>query len=185
MKLVFNATPLIHLAKAGLAWTIRSLEAEKYTTPAVYKEAVVIGREKGFNDAPIIDEIVRTRTIQIEEPPQDFLEFLVENHKDLHVGEAEVISLARRLEAIAIIDDPVARGVAEIYNVRKEGTYTIILRMLSKGRMNKREARENLQKLINSGWRCSIELYNRILKEIEEYQPPNIVGSGKSHMLQS
>lgn len=168
MKLVFNSTPLIHLVKAGLAWMIDALEGEKYTTPAVYREVVIIGRERGFDDAPAIESMIKRGLIIVKEPPKKFLEFLMKNHESIHRGEAEVISLARELGAIAIIDDPVARRVAEIYGVRKEGAYTVIMRMLLKGEINRDQARESLQKLVVSGWRCDVEFYTRILRLVEE-----------------
>jgi len=173
LKFVFNSTPLIHLAKAGLAWTIDELEGEKYTTPKVYREVVEVGKEGKFDDAPVVEDLIKRRVIFVREPPKELLEFIAENHKDLHSGEAEVISLAKSLKAIAIIDDPVARRIAEIHGVKKEGTYAIIIRMLLKGKMNKEQARASLQKLVSSGWRCDVELYNMILKSIETLTHPS------------
>lgn len=167
MKFVFNSTPLIHLVKAGLAWMIEALEGEKYTTPAVYREVVTVGKERGFDDAPVIESMIEHGLI-VKEPPKKFLEFLMKNHESVHMGEAEVISLARELEAVAIIDDPVARRVAEIYGIKKEGAYTVIMRMLLKGEINRDQARESLQKLVISGWRCDIEFYTQILRLVEE-----------------
>ncbi|KPV62859.1 MAG: hypothetical protein AOA65_1580 [Candidatus Bathyarchaeota archaeon BA1] len=81
-----------------------------------------------------------------------------------------MISLAKSLGAIVIIDDPVARRVAEIYSVKKEGTYAIIIRMLLKRKISKEQAKTSLQKLVSSGWRCDVELYSRTLRSIEEVQ---------------
>jgi len=168
MKFVFNSTPLIHLVKAGLAWMIEALEGEKYTTPAVYREVVTIGNERGFDDAPVIESMIKRGLITVKEPRNKFLEFIMKNHESIRIGEAEVIGLAKELEAVAIIDDPVARRIAEIYGVRKEGAYTVIMRMLLKSEINKDQARESLQKLVISGWRCDIEFYTRILRLVEE-----------------
>jgi len=45
------------------------------------------------------------------------------------------------LKGIAIVDDPVARSVADMHGVRKEGSHVIILRMLQDGRIKKAAGR--------------------------------------------
>jgi len=168
MRFVFNSTPLIHFARAGLSWMIEDLEGEKYAAPSVYREVVDVGMRRGLPDAPIVQELVKRGAVTVNAPPEGLLASMVEIHRDLHRGEAETIALARNLEAIAIIDDPVARRVAEVYGVRKEGSYALILRALLKGRIDRQEAKVSLKKLVSSGWRCDIDLYSSILRSIEE-----------------
>jgi len=169
---IFNATPLIHFGKSGLAWMIEKLNGEKYIPPTVYKEVVVTGKNKGFEDAPIIENLIHRKVITIKEPKKDILTLITKGQKDIHMGEAEVLALAKELNATAIVDDPVARKIADIYNIKKEGSYTIIIRMLLKGQINKEEAKESIDKLIASGWRCDIDFYRHVLKLIER-QPTN------------
>jgi len=171
MRFVFDSTPLIHLAKAGLSWMIEALEGEKYTAPSVYREVVEAGLQRGLHDAPIIHDLIKRGAVTVEDPPVGLLASMTENHRDLHRGEAEVIALARSLNAIAIIDDPAARRVAEVYGVRKEGSYAVILRALLKGRITRQQARVSLEKLVSSGWRCDVDLYRSILRSIEETLP--------------
>jgi len=168
MRFVFDSTPLIHLAKAGLGWMIEELEGEKYVTPSVYREVVEVGMQRGLHDAPIIRDLIMGGAVAVKASPEGLLASMVESHRDLHRGEAETIALARSLEAIAILDDPAARRVAEVYGVRKEGSYALILRALLKGRIDRRQAKDSLEKLVSSGWRCDVDLYRSILKSIEE-----------------
>ena len=168
MRFVFDSTPLIHLAKAGLSWMIEELEGEKYITPLVYREVVEVGMQRGLYDAPIIRDLIKRGAVTVKAPPEGLLTSTVESHRDLHRGEAETIALARNLGAIAIIDDPAARRVAEVYGVRKEGSYALILRALLKGRIDRRQAKGSLEKLVSSGWRCDVDLYHSILRSIEE-----------------
>lgn len=77
--------------------------------------------------------------------------------------------MAKELKAIAILDDPVARAIADMHGVRKEGSYAIILRALRGGRIEKDGAKEALRKLVASGWRCEVELYEKVLKAIEGF----------------
>jgi len=168
LTFVFDSTPLIHLVKAGLAWMIEELEGEKYVVPSVYAEVVEAGKAKGFSDALVSEELVRRGVIAVKKPSERLVK-LITAHKDIHPGEAEVISLAKELKAAAIVDDPVARAIADMHGVRKEGSYAVILRMLHAGKIEKNEAKEALRKLVASGWRCEVELYERVLKAIEDF----------------
>jgi len=168
LKFVFDSTPLIHLVKAGLAWMIEELEGEKYVVPSVYAEVVEARKAKGFNDALVSEELMRRGAMTVKKPSGGIVK-LISAHKDIHPGEAEVISLAKELKAVAIIDDPVARSIADMHGVRKEGSHAVILRMLHDGKIKKDGAKEALRKLVASGWRCEVELYERILRAIEEF----------------
>ncbi len=168
LKFVFNSSPLIHLVKAGLAWMIERLEGEKYITPSIYAEVVENGKAKGFDDAIITEELLRRGTILIKKPSGNLLK-LISAHKDIHPREAEVIGLAKELDGIAVIDDPVARSVAELHGVKKEGSYMIIVRMLARNDIKKGEAKEALRHLVESGWMCDVELYSKVLDLIENF----------------
>lgn len=147
---------------------IEKLEGEKYVAPSVYAEVVGVGKAKGLSDALVSEELIRRGVILVRRPSENLVR-LIAAHKDIHAGEAEVISLAKELKGIAIVDDPVARSIADIHGVRKEGSYAVILRMLNDGRIEKDGAKEALRKLIASGWRCEVELYERILNAIEGF----------------
>ena len=168
MRFVFDSTPLIHLVKAGLAWMIEELGGEKYVVPSVYAEVVEAGKAKGFNDAFVSEELIKKGVMVVKKPSAGLVR-LITAHEDIHPGEAEVISLAKELKAIAIVDDPVARSIADMHGVRKEGSYAVILRMLQNGKIEKDGAREALRKLVASGWRCEVELYEKMLKAIEDF----------------
>lgn len=145
---------------------IERLEGEKYITPSVYAEVIETGKAKGFNDALITEKLLERKAILVKTPSNNLVK-LISAHKDIHLGEAEVISLAKELDGIAVIDDPVARSVAELHGVKKEGSYMIILRTLWKSEIDKDGAKEALRRLIESGWRCDVELYSKILGLIE------------------
>ncbi len=168
MIFVFNATPLIHIARAGLAWTLRQLEGEKLTVPSVYREVVEAGKAKGFGDALATESLVSEDILVIKHPPGELVRVMA-SHKDIHEGEAEVIALAKDLGAIAFIDDPIAREISRIHGVETEGSFGMILRMLRAEKITKEEARSALRRLVESGWRCDIELYERLLGAVDEF----------------
>lgn len=171
MRFIFNATPLIHLAKAGLISMIHTLEGEKYTVPAVFHEVVEIGKANGYTDAIIIEDLINKKIINIRTPTASAYKTISSAHKDIYKGEEEVIALAKDIGAIAVIDDSVARAVAKMHGVRVEGTYGIILRALFKGSISKDVAEDSLQALVSSGWRCDIELYSKLIRLIRRGNP--------------
>lgn len=146
---------------------VKKLEGGKYLPSSVYEEVVEVGKEKGFNDALITKELVERKVLKVKEPPKEILNRIM-LHQDIHPGEAETLSLAKDLNGIAITDDPVARAIADMHDVSREGSYMVILRMLDAGEIDKEKAKSSLRKLVDSGWRCDVELYENIMGKIEE-----------------
>ena len=104
----------------------------------------------------------------MRKPASKWVDRVVLLHRDIHRGEAEVLALAKELDAVAVVDDRVARAAAKIQGVRLEGTYGVVLRAVRKGSITTREAEETLDKLVSSGWRCDAELYSALLKSIKK-----------------
>lgn len=168
MKFVFDASPLIHLVKAGLISMIEKLDGEKYTVPTVFHEVVEVGKALGYPDAITTEGLINKNVVKVRTVSPNILQIITRAHKDMHNGEAEVIALAKEIAAVAILDDIVARTVAKVHGVRIEGTYSIIMRALVKGSISKDKAEGSLQKLVSSGWRCDVELYNKLIKLMRE-----------------
>ena len=144
---------------------IEGVDGEKFTVPAVFDEVVTRGRELGYEDSSVAESLVEKKVLSIKAPSK-----AVARGRGLHTGEVEVISLAKELGGIAVLDDAVARSVARLHDVRVEGTYGMVLRALAEGLISRGEAEEALEKLVASGWRCDVELYARLLKIAREIQ---------------
>ena len=162
-KFVFDASPLIHLTKAGLSSLIVDLEGEKYTVPAVVNEVIKKGKELDFPDAAITESLIKEGTLKVKAPKKMKVDEIARLHKDIHLGESEVITLSNEMGAIAFLDDRVARAVAKIQGVRIEGSYGVILRAIVRGSISREKAEEALGALVSSGWRCDAELYAAML----------------------
>ena len=165
-RFVFDASPLIHLTKAGLSRLIVDLEGEKYTVPAVIGELIKKGKELDYPGAAITESLVEQGTLRVKAPPGLEVDRITRLHKDIHAGESEVIALAREMSAIGILDDRVARAVAKIHGVRVEGSYGVVLRATAKGLISAEEAEEALRALVTSGWRCDAELFAALLVSV-------------------
>ncbi|MHA1649429.1 MAG: DUF3368 domain-containing protein, partial [Candidatus Helarchaeota archaeon] len=120
--LIFNSTPLIYITKIGLSKILETLEGEKYTTPLVKKEVVDKGKDKGVPDAFILEKLFENNIFTVISPKnQQFLIMLLKT-RGLHITDAEVLTVTKDYNGIAILDDDIARKVAKIYVISHTGT---------------------------------------------------------------
>ncbi len=111
--LVFNSTPLIYLSKAGLCKIIENLKAEKLTSPLVKQEVVDKGKLKGVPDAIVLEELFDKSVFKLCEPKDKAFLSRLSLTCGLHVADAQVLVLAKEYEALAVIDDEVAKKDSE------------------------------------------------------------------------
>ena len=164
--LVFNSTPLIYLAKAGLADKLSLLPFRLTTTRMVYDEVVVRGTERRVEEAIALRRLFNSGIIEVVEQVDN--EIVVDlRNSGIHHGEATVMSLARKLNAVAVMDDKRARHVAKALGVRLSGTPHVMMQLVRQGLLTKQEARHALDKIIEEGWYCSAKSYSEILKAID------------------
>jgi len=166
--LVFNATPLIYITKAGLSKVFEDLKGEKLTSPHVKKEVVDEGKRKGVPDAIILEKIFKNNVFKIAETKnRKFLASLSET-RGLHITDAEVLAIAKERSGIAVIDDEVARKTARIYGLSYVGTPHILMRAVFQGLVTKERAKQAVKEMISAGWRCSLESYVKIMEAMEK-----------------
>ena len=167
MRLVFNSTPLIYLAKVGLLPLLKDIPGEKLTSPGVKVEVVDKGKEKAAKDALIIEGALQDGTLGIGKVQNERFLHLLSKIPEIHPADAEVLALAKETGGIAVIDDRVAREAAKVYGIEHAGTAFIIYVLVSRGLISKKRAKLALSDMISSGWRCSAEQYSKMIEMIE------------------
>ena len=166
--LVFNSTPLIYLSKAGLSGIIENLKGEKLTSPLVKAEVVDKGKLKGVPDAIALEKLFDNGVFKVCKPKNTaFLSRLSET-RGLHVADADVLALAKECEALAVIDDEVARKTAKVYGIEYVGTPYVLVRAVFEGLLSKEEAKLAVNDMVSAGWRCSLESYAKIMQLLEK-----------------
>jgi predicted nucleic acid-binding protein len=166
--LVFNATPLIYLTKVGLSKIFEELKDEKLTSPSVKREVVDEGKRKGVADAIILDKLFLKGVFKIVElKDKGFLGSLLQT-RELHIADAEVLTIAKEQRGTAIIDDEVARKTAKIYGISYAGTPYILAKAVSEEIVTKEKAKQAINEMVYAGWRCSVETYAKIMETIEK-----------------
>ena len=167
-QLAFHSIPLIYLSKAGLSRIIRKLKGEKLTAPLVKSEVVDKGKLKGAPDAIALEKLFDNGVFKVCKPKDSaFLSQLSET-RGLHVADAEVLALAKEYEAVAVIDDEVARKTAKVHGIDFVGTPYLLMRAVFEGLLTKDEVKRAVNDMISAGWRCSLESYAKIIELFEK-----------------
>ena len=166
--LVFNSAPLIYLSKAGLSKIIEKLKEEKLTSPLVKAEVVDKGKLKGVPDAIVLEKLFDKGVFKLCEPKDTVFLSQLSETRGLHAADAEVLALAKEYDALAVIDDEVARKTAKVYGIEYVGTPYILARAVFADVLSKEQAKIAVNDMVSAGWRCSVESYAKIMEAIEK-----------------
>lgn len=167
---VSNATPLIYLARLGKLPLLRELFAQIQIPPEVKNETIDRGKEKGFPDAIIIEQALKDGWLAIHQLTEENIKKseTLAQMSGIDIGEAQTILLAKQKnEKIVLIDQTSAREVARQMGLYPRGTIYIILAAAKKKLTTKEEARQMLEKLIETNFYISAKIYRDALKAIE------------------
>ena len=158
-RVVCDSSPLIWLGKVNKLDLLRHLFGGVLVPERVRLEVV-----RGDSaDALLIREAIREGWISVEVVDEEFGELL--EVSGVHRGEAEAIHLARRLDALFLVDDKEASAVARLFSISCLGTLGVLLSGLSVGLLGLDEFVECVDDMIGLGFRLSIEVYQKVLRE--------------------
>lgn len=166
--LIFDSTPLIHIAKASLSNSLVQLDQPKFTTTSVYKE-LLKGEALGKPEARILRGLIEEKAIKLQDPKDvayvlKIVKIAAEKEKTpLHKAEADIIALSKELDGVVISDDHVARSVARLVSVELHGTGYVLGRMYKARAVSRDELLRKVGEMRRSGWRIAEEDYERLL----------------------
>jgi predicted nucleic acid-binding protein len=165
--LIFDATPLIYLARIGLANLLETIPAPRFASRSVFTEVVEHGMAKGHADALALSHLFEVKAISIVDPSDKGILSALRKVRGLEEPDAETLAIAKERNYRAVVDDLLARKVARTYAIDFVGT-PFILRFATQNRLlAKREALRAVDDMIEAGWRCGPELYRAITRMIE------------------
>ena len=167
MLVVNDAMVLIHLAKITLLEKSCDYFGRIIIPELVFSETVKTGKEKGFEDAFLIGEIVNNGNIKVKKIKKKEL-LIKANNFNVFGGEAEAVALywQEKADLIATDDDNV-RSKKELLEINLIGTPAIILSLYNNKKIEKDKATQAINKLRKIGW-FSNEVLDRILTEVEK-----------------
>ncbi len=165
---IFDSSPLIYLNKVGLNWIFKQLEGEKIIPTEVYKQVVTEGKNQGYADALISEDLVNKGVIKVVQVAENgFKEMLKSLEKELHEGELEVLTLAKNKGGVAVLDESIAREVGSVLRIEVRGTLFLIFLMVRKRELKKEEAKYKVDLMIRNGFRLGHEEYQEFLHLLE------------------
>ena len=165
---VFDATPLIYLAKAErLALVLERLD-ECCTTDAVYEEVVTRGMEEGHPDARRIERVVEDGSLNVASADETPILERLRRNENLSNADATVLTLAADRAGVAVMDERYGRTVASVEGIETRGAAYLVLRFLRDGGISASEARDTIDEMIDAGWYCAPNPYAKIVQRIEE-----------------
>lgn len=154
---VSNAGPLIYLSVVKHFSLLTHFFSVVFIPDAVYQEVVVQGHGQPGADeteAAVAAGWLRRSSVNDRIAVDALLD-------ELHAGEAEAIVLARELIVGRILlDDRAARSKAQLMGLGVTGTVGILL--LAQRAAIIQDIRPDLDRLIESNFRISRQLYNRL-----------------------
>lgn len=152
---IFDTSPIQYLHQLELLSIIPKL-ANRVFVPSAVVEELKIGHSLGI-DLPRLDEL---DWIIVRRPVSELAISLVTN---LGPGETEVLMLALEMEkAVVVIDDALAREMAETLDLRLTGTLGLLLDAKKAGLVP--ALRPLLDKLQSLRFRLASHTYSAVLR---------------------
>lgn len=165
---VFDATPLIYLAKATRLGAVSGLSTSAVIPNSVYTEVVTNGIEAGYPDARRIERAVEAGTFEVVVVDGSPVRNRLEANGALSEADASVLALAADVDGTAIMDERSGRVIADAEGIETRGTAFVILELLRNGSLSVDETRETIDEIVASGWYCAPDLYAKIIRKIEQ-----------------
>jgi predicted nucleic acid-binding protein len=172
--LIFDSTPLIYLIKSSLTTYFEELTEEKFTTTSVFNEIVQEGKKKRAPEATLLETLFKQQAIKIQNPTDhEHVKYVKEvaaesEMQPLHEAEAEVLSLAKEINGVAIADDQVARLVARLLGIELHGTAYVLGRIFATGKIDKETLIKKVKEMREDGWYVSAEDYLKIIDYLKD-----------------
>ncbi len=167
---VFDATPLIYLAKVNQLQLVSNLEEQCYIPQQVHSEVVTTGLEAGYTDARRIEQCIDSGLLEVVSVDDSQLVGQLQQNPNLSDADVAVLGCAASRDAIAVMDEAYGRTAAEIEDIETRGTAYIVLLCAKQGDISVSKAREIIDSMIEAGWYCAPDLYTKLVRKLEAFE---------------
>jgi predicted nucleic acid-binding protein len=164
---VFDATPLIYLAKVDRLALVQHLEASCVIPERVYEEVVETGLEQGYPDARRIERSVNADRFDIVSVETTALLSRLQNNSNFSDADVAVLACADDHDGVAVMDETYGRDVAAAEGITTRGTAYLVLTLTSDGALSVDDARTVIDEMIDKGWYCAPDVYAKIIQKLE------------------
>jgi len=169
---VADSSPLIYLAKVDKLYLLKELYRFVKMPEAVYREVVVKGKEKGFEDAFRVENEIG-KFLFVHVPEEDFVKFVKKRLEDsgfkLGLGEIECIALCLNTnDTVLLSDDEDAKTFASVFGIKGKGTIYLLLKSCKAGLLSKRECAETFERIVRAGFWVNPEIVSLFYRTLDE-----------------
>jgi predicted nucleic acid-binding protein len=164
---IFDATPLIYLAKIDRLALVQHFEASCVLPERVYEEVVETGLEQGYPDARRIERSVDADRFDIMSVETTPLLTRLQDNSNLSDADVAVLACADAHDGVAVMDETYGRDVAAAEGITTRGTAYLVLKLASEGTLSVDDARTVIDAMIDEGWYCAPAVYAKIIQKLE------------------
>lgn len=165
--IVSNATPILHLARAGLLYLLPRLYDQVTVPASVWEE--ILGRGEPRPETQVLQDAsekwLKVRTLA---PGQKRMSEALRRGAPVGQGEADTIALAEALTAPVLMDDRVAVDLARMRGIETHWTTSVVLEAHQRGILDRTAARRAVEDLVSSGLWIRQDVLLRILAILAE-----------------
>lgn len=167
---VFDATPLIYLAKVEQLRLVSALDGHCYIPQQIHSEVVSRGLAEGYPDARRVEQCIDAGYFDVISTPESSLVTRLQQHPQLSDADIAVLACADAHDSVAVMDETHGRTVAEVEGIDTRGTAYIVLLCAKMGELTVSDARDTIDSLVAEGWYCSPDLYTKIVRKLESFE---------------
>lgn len=168
MSWIFDATPLIYLAKAQRLELVEALDEPRLIPEQVYREVVSEGVEAGYTDARRIERHAEDAFDVVEVDLEDSaVATRLQRNPGLSAADVAVLACAHSRDGVAVMDEAAGRSAAEVEGIETRGTAYVVLAAVFDGAITPDAGRETIDAMIENGWYVAPDLYAKILSKLE------------------
>jgi predicted nucleic acid-binding protein len=166
---VFDATPLIYLAKVDRVSLVQQLDASFVIPERVYEEVVTTGLEEGHPDARRIERRVEAGQFDVVPVGTSPLLSRLQTNTNLSDADVAVLACADAHDGVAVMDETYGRDVAVAEGITTRGTAYLVLKLTKQGAISVDEARTVIDAMIDEGWYCAPDVYTKIVQKLDGF----------------
>jgi len=167
VKVISDASVLIHLARVECFYLLRSLYGELAIATGVYLE--VVERGWGFPGALETEKAMKEDWLKVRSAADKAGVTDLMRKYGISLGNAETIQLAIEDGAeLALADETEVRNLLEEYGVKVRGCIGVLIEAAKKGIISTKEAKKAVRRLTETGYRVSDNVLNEAYRLLGE-----------------
>lgn len=167
---VFDATPLIYLAKVDRLSLVQHLARSCVVPERVYGEVVETGIEQGYPDARRVERAIDADWFDVVSVNDSSLLSRLQQNRSLSDADTAVLACADARDGVAVMDETYGRDIAAAEGITTRGTAFLVLKLTQQEAISGDDARSVIDAMIDEGWYCAPDVYTKIVRNLDSFE---------------